>query len=283
MMSLIISTIWLTLFLSIRADYQLNKQQYLDNLIKSQQIHWTAVQSLFIGNVKLCYESYIQQPYVLDLLKQAQDKSLRQQVRIDLYRHLYKHYKARLDYTKGRFNMHFHTLDKKSLLRFGQPELFGDDLAPSRPTIVAAHKTLEPIHSFDVGRILASYHHVMPIIHNGELLGTIEYGRPFSSLQEALVRFTPDQEYGIIYHQGLANKKRLKRFSSLYATSRFSNDWLEEDPDSLLDTASKPASPLFKKIAQHFKQDANFQKQLEHGGSPFLVPIKWTINITHSV
>jgi len=265
--TLLIATVWLSLFFSIRADYQFNKQQYLNNLLTSQQIHWTAVQSLFIGNVKLCYESYIQQPYVLDLLKKSQDETLRQQVRIDLYRHLYNHYKARLDYTKGRFDMHFHTLDKKSLLRFGQPEMFGDDLAPLRPTIVAAHKTLEPVHSFDIGRILASYHHVMPIIDNGELLGTIEYGRPFSSLQEALIRFTPNFEYGIIYHQGLANQKRLKKFNNLYATSRFSDDWLEEDPDSLLDTASKPASPLFKEVAQHLKQNASFQQKLKSGES----------------
>lgn len=265
LISLLTLLIWAVLFFGIKNQHESNLTQILQSNLDKQETNWTAVQTLFKGNVELCFNTFIKTPEIISLLQKAQDPAQQKQARIDLYRALYGHYQQRLKYTQNRFDMSIHTADNHAFLRFSQPAVFGDDLSKTRPIVKLAQQTQEPIHSFDTGRILASYHHIMPVVYQGQYLGSVEYGRPFSSIEEAMQEFSPTAEFNIIYQKKHVEKTRLKTFDSLYATSLFSNDWLEEDPDSLLDTSPPVASSTFKQIANLAKNDPDFQNQLASG------------------
>ena len=263
--SLLTLIIWAVLFFGIKNQHETNLNQVLQSNLEKQETNWTAVQTLFKGNVEFCFNTFIKTPEIIQLLQKAQDPAQQKQARIDLYRALYDHYQQRLNYTNNRFDMSIHTADNHAFLRFSQPTVFGDDLSRTRPIIKLVQQTLEPIHSFDTGRILASYHHIMPVVYQGQFLGSVEYGRPFSSIEEAIKEFSPATEFSIIYQKKHVEKTRLKTFDSLYATSLFSNEWLEEDPDGLLDTSPPVATDTFKQIANLAKNDADFQSQLASG------------------
>jgi len=267
LVALIVLTAWAGLFINLKLNHENDLDQTLNSTLELQQNNWLAVQKLFKGSVELCFETFIKRPEILTLLQKAQDPAQAKQARIDLYRALYDHYKQRLKHTNNRFDMSIHTRDNQVFLRFSQPNIFGDDLTNTRRTIAIAKQTLKPVHSFDTGRILASYQHIMPVVYQGTFLGSIEYGRPFSYLASALNKFSPNAEFGIIYRQNLAENKRLKAFNSLYAPSRFSPDWLEEDPESLLNISPPVASDTFKKVALQAKADPSFQLKLRGGES----------------
>jgi|GEM_PF-1912816 len=265
--SLITLIIWLVLFLGLKHDHKTNLDQVLQSNLEKQDTHWSAVQTLFKGDVELCFDTFIKTPKILHILQQAQDPALQKQARIDLYRALYEHFQQRLRYTNSRFDMSFQTADNRVFLRFSQPTVFGDDLSKTRPIIELVKQTLQPLHSFDTDRIIATYQHIIPVVYQGQFLGSVEYSRPFSAVEEALNAFSPDTEFGIIYQQKHIENMRLKTFDSLYAPSLFSNEWLEEDPESLLETSPPPASETYKQIASQAKNDPDFQKQLQSGNA----------------
>ncbi len=264
---LLVSFAWLLLYQGIKNEYKDDIQSELQESVAKQEIAWSSVQKLFDEGQTLRFESIIYQPEVLQILQRAQEPSQQQQARIELYRLLYPFYKARMQELGDKFNLHFHTADNRSFLRFHKPEYFGDDLSQIRPTVVQANRTQQEIHAFESGRTQSSYHHTFPINYNGVKLGTVEFGQQFETLRKTMLEFAPDSEYSIIFHGDRLEQKRSKPFAFLYAASPFSSQWLEEDPLRLLPTASPALSAQLIEIAGLAAQDPDFQQRLNTGQS----------------
>lgn len=262
MITLLALVIWGLLFLAIKQGHQTNIDTLLNAHTENQETNWMAVQKVFKGNVELCFETFIKTPKITSLLQQAQVPETQKQARIALYRALYSHYQQRLKYTDSRFNMSIHDAENRVFLRFAQPTLFGDDLTQTRSIITLAQQTLKPVHAFDNDGIIASYIHIMPVIHQGQYLGSVEYSRPFYSMEKAIKNFSPATEFGIIYQKDYVEKTQLKTFDSLYKSSQFSNTWVDEDPDSLLETSPPIHSAVYQGIAHLAKRDPLFQQKL---------------------
>ena len=70
----------------------------------------------------------------------------------------------------------FHTAPATSFLRVHKPEKFGDDLSSFRHTITAANSTKEPVSGLERGRFGIGVRGVVPVFHNGEHVGSVEFG-----------------------------------------------------------------------------------------------------------
>ena len=78
--------------------------------------------------------------------------------------------------------VHIHTKDNKSFLRAWKPSKFGDDLSSFRHSVVKVNSTKKEINTFELGKAGLSIRSVMPIIDNGEHLGSLEFIQGLNSV-----------------------------------------------------------------------------------------------------
>lgn len=70
--------------------------------------------------------------------------------------------------------LHFHTKDNISFLRFHKPERFGDDLTGFRSSVEYVNREKKEIFGFEEGRIFNGYRFVFPIGYKKEHIGSVE-------------------------------------------------------------------------------------------------------------
>ncbi|WP_373019170.1 PAS domain-containing protein, partial [Thiomicrorhabdus sp.] len=257
--------VWTVLFQGLYLVYKTDTQAYLDERIAKQNIAWQAATKMFQRGVEARFQSEINQPAVLELLDKAQDPKQAQQARIDLYRLLYPYYQKRLTQNDGHFQLHFHTADNKSFLRFHQPDRFGDDLSEARPTVVKANATLKPVSAYESGKIVSGLRHVFPLIYKGRHLGSVELSQKFESLRKEIALFNPQHEFTILYNRKLVEAKRFKQFSYIYSPSTISPQWLEEDPYRILPQTPLPLTQTMYDVSRIAHEDPSLNTDLERG------------------
>jgi PAS domain S-box-containing protein len=81
--------------------------------------------------------------------------------------------------TYGIEQLHFHTPPATSFLRIHLPERYGDDLQTYRQTINLAMETGQGVGGLERGVTGFGLRGVVPVIHHGTLVGTVEVGSSF--------------------------------------------------------------------------------------------------------
>ena len=115
------------------------------------------------------------------LLIEDKDKA-----REELYKHLKDTYK--LYESHNLKQLHFHTIDNKSFLRFHRPDKYGDDLTGIRHTVEYVNKYKKPINGFEEGKIYNGFRFVYPIFDNDIYLGSVEVSFSVLSMLEELIK-----------------------------------------------------------------------------------------------
>ena len=90
--------------------------------------------------------------------------------------------RRRYGYAVGQIN----GADNKVLFRYHDPQHFGDDFVSSRKMIVAVHGNKAPQNGIEIGSSGVRVRGAAPILSNGELAGSIEYGMELQGLLEQL-------------------------------------------------------------------------------------------------
>jgi diguanylate cyclase (GGDEF)-like protein/PAS domain S-box-containing protein len=120
------------------------------------------------------FEREIITPPVIDLVRRmgkAEPGELAV-LRDELYSQLANAYKWMTCY--GVQQLHFHSADSHSLLRFHAREYSGDDLTNFRPSILKVRETHQPVHGYESGRIVHGFRHVFPLLDGDTYLGSVE-------------------------------------------------------------------------------------------------------------
>ncbi len=86
---------------------------------------------------------------------------------------------AKLKKEYGIRQFQFHLAPATSLLRLHRPEKFGDDLSGFRKTVVEANRFGKTVIGLEKGRAGYGIRGVVPILDNGEVLGSVEFGSVF--------------------------------------------------------------------------------------------------------
>ena len=101
----------------------------------------------------------------------AQDRDHLQQRLSPIYTSMSKAY--------GVEQIHFHLPPATSFLRVHKPEMFGEDLTSTRPTVVSVNKTKTAVHGLEVGATGLSIRGIAPVVDAGKQVGSVEVGLSF--------------------------------------------------------------------------------------------------------
>ncbi|MEA3383173.1 MAG: cache domain-containing protein [Campylobacterota bacterium] len=144
------------------------KETKIDNFIANEVEHYTIVYNTIYHQYKqradIIFQTKINKKEIIELFKKQDREGLHKALKDD-YDSLNNFYLKQL---------HFHTKDNISFLRFHRPSKFGDDLSNIRPTIKYVNKTKKPIDGFEEGRIFNGYRQVYPLFDDGTHIGSVE-------------------------------------------------------------------------------------------------------------
>lgn len=222
----ILGVVWLALLSFLLLQSQQTQQRFIEKNIQTQDIAWQAVQKIHLKGIEAHYESLINTPDVVRILRLAQSPNLSAIARHQLYQTL-RPLQEKLR-AQGINVFHFHTPTNQSFLRFHQPDKYGDDLSTVRLSIARANSTLTAIHGFETGRVESGFRHVFPIVVQGEHLGSVELSQSFEPLRNEMQALDHRGQFSLIQKATAVRDKNFSEYSALFFPSLFSNDWLEQ-------------------------------------------------------
>jgi diguanylate cyclase (GGDEF)-like protein/PAS domain S-box-containing protein len=280
----------------LRHEWNMQKKLQLAGQTHAQEVAWQAVTTAHRTAMQAYFDSYIMQPAVLSILQAARtDGRSRQDIeRVRLYRKLspvYEQFRQR-----DVRQLHFHTPDNRSFLRFHSPHNSGDSLVASRPSVVEANRTRKPIFGFETGRVIIGFRNVFPIIWQGQHLGSVELSQPFEAVRKGLHDLDPAKDYLLLLKGEVLLPKLLDEHKKHYASSPFSQKWLVEDPRRELSDSSPPLTPVSQELCKLLKNNQEFLSVLaaekpdsvsvRHAGHTYqisLIPLHDTDGVTSAV
>ena len=148
--------------------------QFLKQHAQKREHDYEHVYRKYKDLATLFFDARINTDAVKNILS-LQEKDL---AREKLYEHLQESYKNLLKYNIRQ--LHFHTPDNRSFLRFHRILKYGDDLSGFRQTVSYVNRLQEPIDGFEEGRIYNGFRFVFPLFAGENYLGSVEVS--FSAL-----------------------------------------------------------------------------------------------------
>lgn len=211
------------------------KGQELGSLMTARQTElrgqYTLITRAYQQRMNMVYER-LSTPEVLTLMEQASvaNQGERNRLRRELYSMIFPLYQH---LQKNHFRqIHFHFADGTSFLRMHQPQLFGDQLAGIRPSIMLVNSTQKPISGYEMGRLWQAYRSIFPLsTAAGHHLGSVEIGTPFSTLLNDLMDNFPGEYRFIVGKQMAAAHLDAANLRDHFTVTSFTEAFLSEAAD----------------------------------------------------
>ncbi|MDD3813146.1 MAG: diguanylate cyclase [Desulfocapsaceae bacterium] len=250
--------LWSSGFVYLRHERSTMERMYLANQTTILNMAWQAVVKSHKTGMQVYFDTYIMQPRVLELLRAAQRGGESDQAvqRVRLYRYLYPIYQKLRE--RDVRQLHFHTPDSRSFLRFHSPNRFGDSLTGIRPSVAMANRDHKYIQGFETGRMLSGFRNVFPILDSDEDLGSVEISQPFESLRREIWHLDKSNDFMLVYKASLLLPKLFEEQEKTYESSLFSQDWLVEDPRRELPDSPPKMSDSAQKVYAGLAESQSF-------------------------
>lgn len=217
------------------SSLHLFKGQELDSFITTRQAEicgqYTLITRAYQQRMKMAYEQ-LSTPEVLTLMEQASvaNKEEQSSLRQELYSTVLPLYQQLL---KNHFRqIHFHFADGTSFLRMHLPQIFGDQLAGFRPSVMLVNSTKKVVFGYEMGRHWQAYRFLFPLsTAAGHHLGSVEIGLPFSTLLNDLMDNFPGEYRFIVAKQMAAAHLEAADLRDHFTVTSFSEAFLSETAD----------------------------------------------------
>lgn len=199
------------------------------------------------------FNRIISRPAVLEIMHDALDASEAEKsmLREELYQMLKEEYEYRSS-TGNLKQLHFHTPDNHSFLRFHRPKKFGDDLTEVRKTIVYVNENLKPVVSFEEGRIFNGYRYVYPLFYNDKHIGSVETSVSLKAIMDTFRHYLKSPT-SFLMKTSLVEQKVFKDELSNYKPSGISDNFVIEKSiqEAILDLTLKVHESSFMSHQEH--------------------------------
>ena len=212
------------------------------------------------------YANTISQPEIAQLFAGgvgATEKGKRDLARGRLYRRLYKQYETMKSH--NLVQLHFHTADGKSFLRFHKPDRYGDALIEIRPTIRVANEEHHPAYGFEAGRVRAGFRYVYPVFYQEKYVGSVEVSVTAKAIRDAMSELDPLQEYAFVLNRQLAAPIIFPEQRWLYQMADLHPDFMVEDADALLPDSPPPLSSQASILNRRLRRNPTVQSAMSNG------------------
>jgi diguanylate cyclase (GGDEF)-like protein/PAS domain S-box-containing protein len=173
---------------------------------------------------------------------------------------------------RGIRQLHFHTADGHSFLRFHAPHLCDDPLFDARPTIRLANSERQPVTGFEAGKMVSGFRYVHPVFRGEEHLGTVETSVTFRSIREAMTGIDPTREYTLVLRREQVEEVLFDEQRPLYETAPLHDDFLVEDPHLRLPDTAPPPSDSVRRLDRLLHEHPQVQTGMKKGEA-FTVPL----------
>jgi len=148
----------------------------------------------------------------------------------------------------GIQQLHFHTADGHSYLRFHAPDKFDDELFELRPSLRQVNSDLLPSYGLEIGRLNLGFRYVYPLFEGENHLGSVEAGVTFRAISESMAGIDPGREYQLLLRRDAIDRVLFDDYRQLFRVSSLSDDFLVEDERLSLPVSPLPASSQVKAV-----------------------------------
>ncbi|MDD2356797.1 MAG: diguanylate cyclase [Thiovulaceae bacterium] len=169
--------IYLFYFLGVYFYYHEQENSYRYSYNESVKVDFENISNKYSDIAEIMFKLEIENVKIFEILKKAQDPSKKDEAREELYEQLKDKYEQNKLY--GVRQLHFHLSNNESFLRMHKPNIYGDNLTKSRPTVRWVNEHHQRIDGFEEGKIYSGFRHIFPLFYqydssNKFYMGSVE-------------------------------------------------------------------------------------------------------------
>jgi diguanylate cyclase (GGDEF)-like protein len=158
--------IYLFYFLAVHFYYKEQENSYTHAYNESTKFNFENISTKYSDIAQIIFKLEIENAKIFEILKKAQDTSQRDEARKELHEQLKDKYEQNKLY--GLRQLHFHLSNNESFLRMHKPDMYGDDLTNSRPTIRWVNEHHQRVDGFEEGRVYNGFRHIFPLFYQSD-------------------------------------------------------------------------------------------------------------------
>lgn len=224
-------------------------EEQLESKLRQQEVAYEAVIKGLFQSTETLYEETLNKPEILALFSDGLTSYGAQQdiARGLLLRSLYPSYERLRK--KGIRQLHFHTAEGLSYLRFHSPTKFGDPLFEARESVRIANTERRPITGFESGRVFHGFRFVYPLFLNGKHLGSVETSVGFRTIEKNLNDLIDEEHFLFVLNKEMTFSKLYPSERSIYKGFALNKDYVLEDIGAKLGQPT-PVPEIQQKLEQ---------------------------------
>jgi len=246
----------------IQYSFVKEKKSFLDQQNEKLELSYISVHNSLMNLSDFFVNRLINRKDVINLFEKngINNETKKNEIRDSLYNLLIPEYEYIK--TKDIKQLHFHSANNESFLRFHRPYKFGDDLTDIRHSVKMTNKTKRIYSGFEEGRIVNGFRYVSPLYSGTEHIGSVECSFSFGAIKNQF-KVLGIQNVGFLIKKDIVETKVFESELGNYIPSLLSDDYYHEieflhyknNDDEIL---KRIDNSINKKIQENFKQYKNF-------------------------
>ena len=226
---------------------------------------YRATLQMFSMAINSYYFNLLSTDRVLTLLSEAYDgdEEKRDLARGMLYRYLWPYYRRMQ--SEHIQQLHFHTPDGRSFLRFHDPKHYDDEINSHRSVARLCNQERRPMAGFEVGRIRPGFHFAFPLHNHERRLGVVEMSVTPSSFLKSIRLLDDRHEYAMVISKEAAASNLPPNRMWIFAASVLSDDYLTENVEAGLVDGTTPSSSEIEGLNHFLAKRQDVKKILASG------------------
>lgn len=242
--------------------------EQLEVRLEHEQIAYSAILRAQSRIAHTLFDETLNQPDVIAQVRSIldQDGEARDIARGMLLRQLSPLYQRLRN--QGVRQLHFHSPDGHTLLRFHNPLQIGDALFDIRETVRQANTLLQPVESFETGRMFHGFRFVFPLFDQQRHLGSVEVGIPFETLARELDTLVQNAFFIFVLDREAVFTKLYPSQHSIYFPFSLNDAYVIEDTGARLGTP-RPIPPIQQQLEVALQPHSEHIRAGMHSGSGF--------------
>lgn len=261
--------LWGTVSFFLYNQYINRKNSYLEAEMEAFESKIYTTLEMYETFSKYVFINDIQKPDIFELMRLAKaEKYQGEETRERLYSLLLDRYNLLKNYDFRQ--LHFHTPEGDSFLRFHAPNKYGDNLMSVRETVRIANTEKRYVKAFEEGRIFNGYRFVYPLVDGNDHLGSVEVSISMASLIRTLSKLYPGTTINFFVSENVVESTVFKSEKSNYLETDIFEGYLL-DKEIYNQNLNDLSEEVYEKNASKIKTVINEQSELINGDSSFSV------------
>ncbi|WP_081642269.1 sensor domain-containing diguanylate cyclase [Thermodesulfobacterium thermophilum] len=155
-----------------------------------------------------------------------------------------------------QIDLHFHNQKGRSLLKFYNPSVYGEDLTQYREDVAYVIKYKKPVFGFSTGKMLSGFRNTFPLLdERGDYLGGVDFIISLKHFEKLVYQLNPGACFRLIFKKKETVDKLEEKYRSMFASRFFGEDLVEYQRIFNNDD-------LCSKALNVLQQDLNFRKSI---------------------